>query len=139
MRMVRQGFWVMGGRWYVMGYYGIDIERDGEEVMTALLSTGIGEGEAEEVISELRLKDSGFTLSDYDGRYTVMFVGEASSDDELYDSIQHELKHATEHIGEYFGIDPRGEESAYLQGEISRNMYKAVSLLLCPCCASKRK
>ena len=132
--MVTQGFYVMGGDWYVMGYYGISGDGDLDEVYKAIISTGVGEESADEAISVLRGRNAGYTLSDFSGHYTVMFVSEADCYDEMYDTIQHELKHATEHICEYYGIDPRSEESARIQGDISREMYKAVSILICPRC-----
>ena len=47
------------------------------------------------------------------------YISEARA---MYEDAHHGLKHATEHIGEFFGVDCSGEESAYLQGEIARNM-----------------
>ena len=45
-----------------------------------------------------------------------------------------ELKHAVEHISEYYDVCPRGEEAAYLQGEIARNMFAAAAFVVCPMC-----
>lgn len=52
--MVTQGFYVMGGDWYVMGYYGIIGDGDLDEVYKAIISTGVREESADEAISVLR-------------------------------------------------------------------------------------
>lgn len=38
----------------------------------------------------------------------------------------------TEHISDAYDVDSKSETSAYLQGEISRKMYEAVALTICP-------
>lgn len=64
----------------------------------------------------------------------VVFIGKATSPEEMYDTIQHELRHVTSHICEYYGVDPAGESSAYLQGEIGRQMFPAAAIVVCPRC-----
>lgn len=81
----------------------------------------------------LSQKDKGYTYTNYDRHITIMAVGKASSPEQLFDSIEHEVKHVTEHIGEYYGVNPKSEESAYLQGEIGRLLFTATSLVLCHC------
>ena len=75
-----------------------------------------------------------YTFSNFDERLTLIFISRATSPEQMYDTIQHELKHATEHIGEFFGVEPQSEESAYLQGELARNMFAAASIAVCPVC-----
>lgn len=38
------------------------------------------------------------------------------------------------HISEFFGVNPKSEESAYLQGEIARQMFPAAAMVVCPKC-----
>jgi hypothetical protein len=66
-----------------------------------------------------------------------MFASEADSVDELFDTIVHEVRHATDHIGEYCGLKARGEDSAYLQGEISKKLFPAVAIAVCPKCKNE--
>ena len=76
--------------------------------------------------------DTGYTYTDYDGRFTLAFVARGSSPEQFYDTVQHETKHIVEHIGSFYGVDPKSEESAYLQGEVGRMLFPAVAAVLCP-------
>lgn len=70
---------------------------------------------------------------------TVMVISHATDAEQMYDTIQHETRHAADNIGEYYGLPPRGEESAYLQGEISRKMFVAAAMSVCPKCNHRPK
>ena len=85
-------------------------------------------------IYQLPDNNTGYTLTKFGEHFSVVMISHATSYEELYDSVQHELKHVVEHISSYYGVDPKSERSAYLQGEIAKNMYKAVSLIMCPNC-----
>ena len=82
----------------------------------------------------LSRKNNGFTFTDLEGQYTLMFASETTSAEEMFDTITHELKHTTEHISGYFGVDPKSEEAAYLQGEIAKKMFPVVAIAVCPKC-----
>lgn len=56
---------------------------------------------------------------------------------EMFDSIVHELKHLVEHISNYYGLDPKEELAAYLQGEVGRQMFPAAALVMCPHCGGE--
>lgn len=78
--------------------------------------------------------NKGYTFTNFGDHLTVSFVSKTTSPEQMYDSIQHETKHITDHICEYYGIEPTGEESAYLQGEIAKQMFPAAALVVCPKC-----
>lgn len=63
---------------------------------------------------------------------------EAVSPEELYDTITHETKHVVEHISSFYDVDPKSEEAAYLQGEISKKMFPAVAMAVCPKCHNEK-
>lgn len=90
---------------------------------------------AQEVCMTLSQPNTGYTYTNYDGHYTLMFVSRATSDAQMYDTIDHEKKHVVEHISDYYGVDPKGEEAAYLAGEIGRLLFPAVAYVLCPRCS----
>lgn len=68
-----------------------------------------------------------------------MFASVADTPEELFDTIIHEIRHATDHIGEYYGLKGRGEDSAYLQGEISKRLFPAVAMAVCPKCHEEKE
>lgn len=130
--MIRQGFHVGRRDWYVMAYYDIRTAADLEDAHEALLAAGCAEAEtATEILAR---PDTGYTYTDFGEHLTIILVSHATSAEQMYDTIQHELKHATEHIGEYYGVPPRSEQAAYLQGEIARQMFAAAVFAVCPRC-----
>ena len=112
----------------------IDINgrEDIRDVYWSLLSVGCPDYKAREVCSTLSQPNTGYTYTDYDGRYTLIFVSKATSTSQMYDSLIHEQKHAVEHISEYYGVNPKSEEAAYLAGEIGRLLFPAAAYVLCP-------
>lgn len=133
--MIQQGFKVGNNKWYVMCAYEIKTKQDEEKVVDLLVSSGYPEEEVGGVLNLLCGTNSGFTFSDLNQQVSVVITGPSSCPAELYDTVQHELKHVVEHISDYYDIDPKSEDSAYLQGEIAKNMFLAVAPLLCPNCA----
>lgn len=78
--------------------------------------------------------NEGFTYSNPPIRRTVYGIGMASSGPQVLDSIVHEIIHIIQHVGQEDGIDPYGEEVAYLGGNISREISDIVCQLSCPHC-----
>lgn len=111
----------VGGEWLILCMYDVSREDRGD-VLETLLSAGCPYENANEAVSVLGEGNTGYTFTSFERRMTVMVISRCDSPEQMYDTAQHELKHATEHIGEFFGVDCSGEESAYLQGEIARNM-----------------
>lgn len=136
--MIKQGFSLGERDWYVMAYYNIK-EKDLPEVYLLLTASGDGRKNVDDALSVLSQRNTGYTFTNFENHSTVVCIAKATSDSELISTITHEIKHITEHISEYYGIDPKSEKSAYLQGKISEEMYKAFSLLICPKCAQNYK
>lgn len=108
--------------------------REGKKISPSdlLVAAGQKPAYAQKVVTELMWPNRGYTYTRFGEHLTIIIVTESTSYDQMYDSVQHELKHAVEHISSYYGVDPKSEEAAYLQGEIAKNMYKAVALAVCP-------
>ena len=129
--MIQQGFSVGERDWYVMCAYDIRTKRDLMETRRTLLAAGCDESSAGEAVSVLSGWNKGYTFTNFRDHLTIVCVSKATSAEQLYDTVQHELKHVTEHLSEHYGVDQRGETAAYLQGELARKMFPAVSLLVC--------
>lgn len=132
--MIKQGFYIGDEAWWMMCYYDVCGEGDLREIEGVLMSAGDTDERIAKAMRVLSGTNCGYAYSNFSLRTTVIATSRTTSPEELFVSIVHEIKHATEHIGEYYNVNPKGEESAYLQGEIGRNMYKAAALLLCPKC-----
>ena len=134
--MVQQGFTIGDRNWYVMAIYDINTRRDLEEVRKTLVASGCDRCKIDEAISVLQMWNTGFTFTNLEDHFTVVCISKATSPEQMYDTMQHELKHVVEHISEYYDVDPKSEESAYLQGEIGRQMFPVAAMLICPRCKS---
>lgn len=132
--MIKTGFYIGKRDWWIMAYFMVDDTDDLKEVYETLLAAGCDDYKAQEVCMVLSRDNTGYTFTNLDDHVTFMFVSKASSPEQMFDSIMHEIKHLTEHVGEYYGLDPKEEMSAYLQGEVGRNLFPAVAMAICPRC-----
>lgn len=78
--------------------------------------------------------DTGFTYSNRRTRESVMVIGKTSSAREEMNSVSHEIRHLVDDIASTDGLAIRGEEVAYLTGDISASIYDVVRELLCCRC-----
>lgn len=132
--MIKQGFEIGDNAWYCTVWYDLRTEAELNEAYMALLEAGCPDYRAREACMVLSQWNNGYTFTDYANGHTLMFIGKATSAEEAYDTVAHERKHAVEHISNAYGVDPKSEEAAYLQGEVGRQMLPAVALLVCPMC-----
>lgn len=132
--MVQTGFYLGNRDWWIMANLDILDTEDLRDVYESLLSVGCPDYKVREICMELSKPNSGYTLTDYEGHYSLMFVSRATSTEEMYDTIDHEKKHAVEHISNYYHVDPKSEEAAYLAGELGRLLFPAVAMVVCPKC-----
>lgn len=139
--MIKQGFKIQlnsnfarGDSWYIMAFYNIKTNADLVDVKEVLIASGAESENVNRAIENLKDYNSGYTFSNFKERNSVVCASKATSFDELFNTITHEIKHLTEHISESEGIDPKSEDAASLQGKIAMNMYKAVAIAICPKC-----
>ena len=78
--------------------------------------------------------DTGFTYSNRRTRESVMVIGKTSSAREEMNSISHEIRHLVDDIASTDGLGMRGEEVAYLTGDISASVFDVAKNLLCCRC-----
>ena len=132
--MVQTGFYLGNRDWWIMASFDVRGAEDLRDVYEALLSVGCSDYKAREVCMTISRPNKGYTLTDYDGKYSLMFVGPATDPSEMYDSIDHEKQHIIAHISKYYSVDPNSEEVAYLAGELGRLLFPAAAYVICPRC-----
>ncbi len=131
--MIQSGFYIGERDWWIMA--SLDVrEKDLGDIYKTLLACGCPDNEAQKACMVLARMDSGYTYTDLEGQYTLMFASQATSAEEMFDTIIHELKHVTEHISSFYGVYPKSERAAYLQGEIARKLFPGVAMAVCPKC-----
>jgi hypothetical protein len=126
--MIEQGFHIGSRKWWVMVYYDVRTSEDMRKIEGALMASGCPSESIIEAIDNLKGWNRGYTFTNLKTKTSVMVIGKATSPEQMFDSIVHELKHLAEHIGEYYNVDSKRELSAYLQGEVGRKMWPAAAL-----------
>lgn len=75
--------------------------------------------------------DSGFTFSNKQRRESVVVVGLASSKAQFLNSFEHELRHLCDDIAEATAMKIRGEEVAYLTGDLNSRLWDIIHPFIC--------
>lgn len=70
----------------------------------------------EEALDVLSEPNTGMTISRFDIRMSAMFISNATSEKEWYNTAFHECKHVADAILDYYGVRYDSEEAAYLTG-----------------------
>lgn len=83
--------------------------------------------------------NGGITYSNYDRRESVLVTELTSNASEFFDSFIHETGHLATHIALADGIDLKGEEIRYIQGDISRALFPFCESLLCDHCRQQKR
>lgn len=115
----------IAGKWAFVFAYRIG-EEDLEEVGEWLKALGAGRREIRRAQRLLTKLNKGFTFS-YSGlRMSVMCIGDATSLEQWWDTLSHEIDHLQDAVMEYYGVDHGTEDAAWLQGYIMRLVVRAM-------------
>lgn len=119
------------GKWGIVVCYDL-MRRDVREMRALMESLGV---EDEEIDGYLRMllyhKNKGLCISNMELAMSLVFIGEATSEDQWWDTMAHEiLDHAKVAILDYYHVPLRSEDSAWLTGFLMR---KVVQLIAPPC------
>ena len=134
--MIKQTIYIDSIGWLVHAYFH-KTRYDVDEIMERLWDLQCSSEIAQKAFNNLISDSLNMGLCNYNTKESVLVVGRASSADEFFNSIVHELSHLQGHICDVIGLDPKGEEIAYYMGDLSRDIYPSISHLLCDCCRNK--
>lgn len=120
------------GKWGIVVCYDL-MRRDVHEMRALMEAIGM---EDEEIDGALRTllyhKNTGMCVTQPALAMSLVFVGEATSEDQWWDTMAHEiLDHAKVAILDFYHVPLRSEDSAWLTGFLMR---KIVQLIAPPCC-----
>ncbi len=119
------------GKWGIVVCY--DLLRKDVRYMRALMeSVGMENDDIDEALRILLYhENTGMCVTNPKLKMSLVFVGEATGEDQWWDTMAHEvLDHAKVAILDYYGIPLRGEDSAWLTGYLMR---RTVQLIAPPC------
>ena len=110
-----------------------DLEPMDEYEMRALMmSLGMHGHQIDEAVEILLYqKNKGMCISSFPLRMSLVFVGNATSEEQWWDTMAHEvLDHAKVAICDYYDVSFHGEDAAWLTGYLMR---KVVQQIATPC------
>ena len=81
--------------------------------------------------------DTGLCYSNLAARQSIIVIGLASSAEEYFNSITHEIAHLTSHIAETMNLDYKSEKVCYIARDIASQLYGYCKSLLCDDCLKK--
>lgn len=115
--------------WGILINYDFDL-LDYDDIAAALYSFGMKEKSINRALRVLSAPNTGMTVSNDDLRMTAIYISHATSPSQFWNTLNHELYHATTAIIDYYGERYDQEPAAYLHGEL---MQKIVELIGEPC------
>lgn len=133
--MIRQHIYLPAYRWDILVFYWAEKD-DAGEIVDAMRRLGAADGiidSAEENILD-SVQNTGLTYTNESERGTVMVIGQASSPEEFWNTLDHEKGHAVQHIGSALGMDHMGEPLQYLAGMLAMEMYPVARRFICDKC-----
>lgn len=118
-------------KWGIVVCYDL-MRKDVREMRALMESVGL---EDEEIDGYLRMllyhKNKGLCITNMELAMSLVFIGEAESEDQWWDTLAHEiLDHAKIAILDFYHVPLRSEDSAWLTGFLMR---KVVQLIAPPC------
>lgn len=131
--MTQHYFSIGDDDWGVVLCYDIDRD-DFKEIGHLLSELGASPKNVDKSLRVLGTLNSGLTYTSFDKRMSLVCIGSATSAEERFNSVLHEVKHLVEHISDYYGVPPKHEDAAYLQGEVGGRLYDGAPMLVCPEC-----
>lgn len=113
------------GKWAFVFAYNIG-EEDLDEVGEWIEALGAKHREIRRTKKLLRRLNKGFTFSSSSLRMSVLVVGGATSLEQWWDTLDHEIDHLQDTVLEYYGVEHGTEDAAWLQGYIMRLIVRAL-------------
>lgn len=119
------------GKWGIILCYDL-LRLDEYEMRSMMMSLGMRGHRIDEAVDVLlNEKNTGMCVSNDKLRMSIIFIGNATSEDQWWDTLAHELlDHCQRSIIGYYGVDYVGEDSAWLTGYLMR---KVVQQIGTPC------
>ena len=119
------------GKWGIVVCYDL-MRRDVREMRALMESIGMSDDDIDDALRMLLYhENTGMCVTNNALRMSLVFVGEATGEDQWWDTLAHEIMdHAKVAILDYYNVPLRGEDSAWLTGYLMR---KVVQLIATPC------
>lgn len=138
--MIRQFIYLPKYHWSIKAYYAVSCYWT-REIMNELHRLGAEDDVLRSAFTNMAScsLDTGLCYSNPITRESLIVIAKTSSAAEFFNSYEHEFQHLKGHISTALGLDPNGEEVAYMSGELARDIFPKIRHLLCDCCRHKNE
>lgn len=113
------------GKWAFIFAYNIG-EDNLDEIGEWIEALGASRKEIKRTQRLLQTPNKGFTFSKESLRMSVVCIGNATSLEQWWDTLSHEIDHLQDSIMQYYDVEAGTEDAAWLQGYIMRLIVKAL-------------
>lgn len=117
--MVTKYLEVGNNNWGILLTFDFDY-LDYDDIASVLYSFGMTEKSIRKAMNILSAPNTGMAVSNPDLRMTAIYIGRATSPSQFWNTLNHELYHATAAIIDYYDERYDDEPAAYLHGELMR-------------------
>jgi hypothetical protein len=111
--------------WGVLVNYDFDM-LDYDDIAAVLYSFGMNERNIRKSMRILSAPNTGMAISNDGLRMTSIYIGRATSPSQFWNTLNHELYHATTAIIDYYREPYDQEPAAHLHGELMRLAVEAI-------------
>lgn len=115
----------IAGKWAFIFAYNIG-EDNLDEIGQWIEALGASRKEIKRTQRLLQTPNKGFTFSKENLRMSVVCIGNATSLEQWWDTLSHEIDHLQDAIMQYYDVSSGTEDAAWLQGYIMRLIVKAL-------------
>ena len=117
-------------KWGIVLCYDLELD-DEQDIVNYMVSLGSDEEGAYKALNVLfGQENAGLCVTNMALRMSLIFIGDADSAEQWWDTLSHELYHAQQAIIEYYNVPPDTEKAAWTMGYLMR---KSVELVAPPC------
>lgn len=120
----------LNGDWGVVVCYDYDVDYEYDELKAIIESFQVSPQRARYSLNILAAPNTGMTVTFPEVRMSLVMISRATSKDEFWSTVAHELYHATCGIIKYYDKGMCAEDAAYTMGELMRQF---VSEVATPC------
>lgn len=101
---------------------------DFDDLWAYMRSFGLSDRKANEALRILTEPNTAMCISNNDVRMSLVLISESYGVRQFLNSLQHELKHASDAIIEYYDVDWDSEDAAYLAGHLMQRALEAIDM-----------
>ena len=114
-------------KWGIVVVIDYDVDYEYRDIKAIMMSFGIlDESKIEKSMRILSEPNTGMTISNTDLCMSVIFISDATSTSEWWDTSLHELYHVSNAIIDYYGVPYESEDAAYLMGYLTKEFIEKV-------------